>query len=87
MNNLLATTDFITTKILLLRGEKVLLDVDLSMLYGVETKYLKRQVRRNMARFPVDFMFELSQQEYEILRSQFGTLKRGEHAKVHQVGR
>ena len=81
MNNLLATTDFITTKILLLRGEKVLLDVDLSMLYGVETKYLKRQVRRNMARFPVDFMFELSQQEYEILRSQFGTLKRGEHAK------
>jgi hypothetical protein len=51
------------------------------MLYGVETKYLKRQVRRNMDRFPEDFMLELSQQEYETLRSQFGTLKRGEHAK------
>jgi len=81
MSNLLATTDFITTKIIFLRGEKVLLDADLSMLYGVETKYLKRQVRRNIARFPEDFMFELSQQEYEILRRQFGTLKRGEHAK------
>jgi ORF6N domain len=81
MNNLLASTDFIATKILFIRGEKVLLDADLSMLYGVKTKYLKRQVRRNMDRFPEDFMLELSQQEYETLRSQFGTLKRGEHAK------
>ena len=81
MQNLLATTDFIATKILFLRGEKVLLDADLGMLYGVETKYLKRQVRRNIDRFPEDFMFELSQQEYETLRSQSGTLKKGQHAK------
>ena len=67
MNNLLATTDFITTKIIFLRGEKVLLDADLSMLYGVETKYLKRQVRRNMARFPEDFMFELTKIEKDEL--------------------
>ena len=58
-----------------------MLDTDLAELYGVETKQLKRQVRRNSERFPEDFMFELTQQEYEILRSQFGTLKRGEHSK------
>ena len=44
--------DFIVTKIHVLRGEKILLDVDLANLYGVETKYLKRQVRRNLDRFP-----------------------------------
>jgi hypothetical protein len=47
----------------------------------VETKQLKRQVRRNIERFPDDFMFEITKQEYESLRSQFGTLKRGEHSK------
>lgn len=50
-----------------------MLDKDLAELYAVETKQLKRQVRRNMERFPEDFMFELNQQEFEILRSQFGT--------------
>ena len=50
-----------------------MLDYDLAELYVVETKQLKRQVRRNIERFPEDFMFELTQQEYEILRSQFGT--------------
>ncbi|HWV74419.1 MAG TPA: ORF6N domain-containing protein [Pseudosphingobacterium sp.] len=50
-------------------------------LYNVETKQLKRQVRRNVERFPEDFMFELSKEEYRMLRSQFGTLKHGEHAK------
>lgn len=58
-----------------------MLDSDLATLYAVETKQLKRQVRRNIERFPEDFMFELTQVEYEILRSQFGTLRRGEHAK------
>jgi cell division protein FtsL len=47
----------------------------------VETKQLKRTVRRNMERFPDDFMFQLTRDEYNTLRSQFGTLKRGEHAK------
>lgn len=58
-----------------------MLDSDLATLYDVETKQLKRQVKRNMERFPADFMFELTAKEYEALRSQFGTLKRGEHSK------
>ena len=58
-----------------------MLDLDLSEMYDVDTKQLKRQVRRNIQRFPADFMFELSFQEYDALRSQFGTLKRGEHSK------
>jgi len=67
--------------ILLIRGEKVILDRTLAELYGVETKQLKRAVRRNVRRFPSDFMFELTKEEYESLRYQFGTLKRGEHSK------
>ena len=63
----------IISKIYFLRGQKVMLDVDLSELYQVETKQLKRQVRRNIDRFPEDFMFELTNDEYENLRSQFGT--------------
>jgi len=71
----------IVSKIILLRSEKVMLDHDLAELYGVETKQLKRAVRRNITRFPKDFMFELTKEEYQALRSQFGTLKRGEHTK------
>lgn len=52
-----------------------MLDRDLAELYGVETKYLKRQVKRNKLRFPDDFMFELTQKELQIWRSQFGTSK------------
>jgi len=63
----------IVRKIVLLRGEKVLLDRDLAELYGVETKHLKRTVRRNIKRFPKDFMFELRKKEFENLRSHFGT--------------
>ena len=68
-------------KIVFLRGEKVLLDRDLAELYGVETKQLKRAVRRNIDRFPEDFMFQLTKDEYKSLRSQFGTLNRGAHSK------
>jgi len=71
----------IVSKIIFLRSEKVLLDLDLAELYGVETKQLKRAVRRNIDRFPPDFMFELTKEEYDSLRYQFGTLKRGEHSK------
>jgi phage regulator Rha-like protein len=67
--------------ILSIRGEKVMLDSDLAELYGVETKRLNEQVRRNLSRFPPDFMFQLTSQEWESLRSQFATLKRGEHRK------
>lgn len=75
MNNseLMLPDDMIISKIYLIRGEKVMLDRDLAELYGVETKYLKRQVKRNILRFPPDFMFELTQKELEIWRSQFGT--------------
>ena len=58
-----------------------MLDRDLAELYGVETKRLKEQVRRNIERFPEDFMFELTKDEYQALRSQFATLKRGQHLK------
>ncbi len=59
------------------RGLKVMLDFDLAVLYGVETKRLKERVRRNINRFPKDFMFELNEEEFETLRSQFATSKRG----------
>jgi len=71
----------IVNKIMLLRSEKVLIDRDLAELYGVETKQLKRSVRRNINRFPEDFMVQLTKEEYQLLRSQFGTLKRGGHSK------
>ncbi len=59
--------------ILLVRGEKVILDADLAKLYGVETKVLLQAVKRNLERFPQDFMFQLSEEEFKILRSQFVT--------------
>jgi phage regulator Rha-like protein len=61
--------------------ERVMLDSDLAEMYGVETKLLKRAVRRNIDRFPHDFMFQLTDEEYRSLRRQFGTLKRGAHSK------
>ncbi|HLP63493.1 ORF6N domain-containing protein [Flavobacterium sp.] len=81
MNEQYLPDEVISSKIYFIRNQKVMLDSDLATLYAVETKQLKRQVRRNIERFPEDFMFELTQVEYEILRSQIGTLKRGEHAK------
>jgi len=65
--------EIITNKIYLIREQKVMLDKDLAELYGVENKQLKRQVRRNIERFPKDFMFELTKEEFENLKSQFGT--------------
>ncbi len=65
----------IATKILEIRGKKVMLDEDLARLYGVETKYLIRQVKRNSERFPQDFMFRLAKNEF--LRCQNVTSKRG----------
>lgn len=73
--------EIIMNQIYYIRGQKVMLDTDLAALYEVETKQLKRQIRRNAERFPEDFMFELAPEEYHSLRSQNGTLKRGEHAK------
>jgi phage regulator Rha-like protein len=73
----------IADRIVLIRASKVLLDSDLAALYGVTTKRFNEQIRRNGARFPSDFMFQLSTQEVESLRSQIATLKtsRGKHRK------
>jgi len=69
----LVSDEIVISKIFLLRGVKVMLDFDLAALYGTETKQLKRAVRRNIERFPEDFMFELNDSEIENLRCQFGT--------------
>ncbi len=69
----LVPVESIVSKIVFLRGEKVLLDRDLAELYGVETKQFKRAVRRHINRFPKDFMFQLRKKEFENLRSHFGT--------------
>ena len=63
----------IERRILLVRGHKVMLDKDLADLYGVETKLLNRAVRRNLHRFPDDFMFQLTKEEFDNLRRQIGT--------------
>nr|MBU1327850.1 ORF6N domain-containing protein [Candidatus Omnitrophota bacterium] len=68
----------IERRIFVIRGQKVILDRDLAKLYGVETKYLKRQVRRNLDRFPLDFMFQLSREELKDWRCQFGTSNYGD---------
>lgn len=67
----------IASKIYLIRGHRIMLDVDLATLYDVETKVLKQQVRRHAERFPEDFMFELTRDEFNRLRSQIVTSKRG----------
>jgi phage regulator Rha-like protein len=69
----LVPIDRIQSKILLVRGQKVILDQDIAELYGVETGQLTRQVRRNIERFPSDFMFQLTKEEFKILRSQSGS--------------
>lgn len=65
--------EVVANKILLVRGIKVMLDADLAELYGVQTKHLKRAVRRNIERFPEDFLLELTASEFENLRCQIGT--------------
>ncbi len=65
--------EMVINKIYVIRGQKVMLDRDLATLYRVETKHLKRQVNRNIERFPKDFMFEMTKEEFENWRSQFGT--------------
>jgi hypothetical protein len=65
--------DRIEQSILIIRGQKVLLDSDLAWLYGVETKELVRATRRNIDRFPDDFMFQLNREEWEALRRQIGS--------------
>lgn len=70
---LLIPEELIMNKIFFIRGQSVMLDSSLAELYSVETKQLKRQVKRNIERFPHDFMFELTPEEFENLRCQIGT--------------
>jgi len=80
---LLIPDEIVMNKIYLIREQKVMLDRDLAELYGVQTKVFKQAVRRNLDRFPEDFMFELTHEELTSLRSQIVTLKtgRGQHSK------
>lgn len=71
--NSLLSEETIADKIYFIRNQKVMLDRDLAILYGIETKRLKEQVKRNISRFPEDFMFELTKSEFENWRSQFAT--------------
>ena len=71
------TTDQLGRLIYEIRGERVMLDSDLASIYGVETKSLNRAVKRNRDRFPKDFVFQVTQDESELLRRQIGTLKTG----------
>jgi len=73
----LLITEHITRQILIVRGHKVMIDADLAALYGVSTRRFNEQVKRNLARFPVDFMFRLGDAEYGGLRSQIATSNRG----------
>ena len=74
MSNSIAITDeTVINKIYLIRGKKVMIDRDLAELYGVETRRLNEQVKRNEKRFPTDFMFQMTEQELEDWKSQFAT--------------
>ncbi|WP_457337464.1 ORF6N domain-containing protein [Rhizobacter sp. P5_C2] len=86
MSTQLLALDAITLRIATVRGQRVLLDSDLAALYEVETKRFNEAVRRNVAKFPADFMFQLTAEEWAGLRSQFATLDaasggRGRHRK------
>ena len=76
-----ASVDQIESIILFIRGQKVILSHDLAQLYGVTTGNLNKAVKRNIDRFPNDFMFQLTAEEYRALRFQFGILEKGQHSK------
>lgn len=80
------SVDRIGELIYLIRGQKVMLDSDLAELYGVETKVLKRTVKRNYERFPEDFVFQLNNQELKRLRCQNGTSKRETRRPQTRIG-
>jgi len=77
--------ELVMNKIYLIRNQKVMLDSDLADLYQVETKRLNEQVRRNLKRFPEDFMFQLTEKEFENLKSQFATSSWGGKRKLPYV--
>lgn len=78
------SVQFIERRIYLIRGHKVMIDIDLAELYGVSTRELNQQVQRNRKRFPDDFMFQLTKEEGEALRSQFVISKPGRGGRRYQ---
>ena len=78
----LLSEETISNKIYFIRNQKVMLDSDLALLYGVETKRLNEQVKRNESRFPLDFMFQLTETEFHNLKSQFATSSWGGTRKL-----
>jgi phage regulator Rha-like protein len=81
MTDIISREEAIATRILTIRNMRVMLDRDLAPLYGVTTGNLNKAIKRNIDRFPDDFMFQLNKGEIEALRFQFGSLKQGEHFK------
>ena len=80
-NALAIPDEVLMNKIYLIRGQKVMIDIDLAVLYGVETRRLNEQVKRNISRFPEDFMFKLSEDEFKNLISQNATSSWGGRRK------
>lgn len=80
-NKIVIAEEIIISKIYNIRGKQVMLSQDLAELYEVETRILNQQVKRNIGKFPERYMFQLTKDEYDRLRSQNVTLKRGQHAK------
>lgn len=74
---MIVSDEIVISKIYYIRSQKVMFDSDLAELYGVKTKRLNEQVNRNTDRFPEDFMFRLTDEEFQHLRSQFATFKLG----------
>ena len=83
--NLIVSEETISNKIYFIRNNKVMLDRDLALLYGIETRVLKQAVKRNTSRFPEDFMFELTQMEFNNLKSQIVTSSWGGTRKLPSV--
>ena len=81
-NSVSISNEAITTKIYFIREQKIMLDSDLAELYEVETKHLNQAVNRNLKRFPADFMFQLTDDEFQNLKSQFGTSSWGGKRKL-----
>ncbi len=83
----LITTDDIRSKVYIIRGQQVMLDKDLAEIYGYEVKKLNQQVKRNLTRFPEDFMFQLTKEEVELVKSQFVTSRNINYFEGQEGGR
>jgi len=85
MEQIIFQEENIAALIFLIRGQRVMMDADLAQIYGVETKVLNQAVKRNAKRFPIDFMFQLEDYEWEDLRSQIVTTKWGKRRTLPYV--